>query len=337
MPGAGGDLAAAPAVRPAGTAASAARGRLAEGAARVHARRTRSAGSTAQPLERFCTATITSRPALRRELAAIRARGWSSSYEETNVGVWGIAVPVLSAADVVCAVGIAGPSPRLTAERVRQDVQPRPRGGHRHRPGARAHRAGGNGHRRRASARRKRPRKHVRGVRDDRHAAIGGQGRDRDRRGQGDRLRSSASTWRRTAPTSRWPGGTTTRCGPGPPNSTRSTRAATACRSAATSRTRTQVQAMVSAVMELRRHRHPGQQRGRDRPDRDARAGLPGRGVPADPRPERDRHVPAVQARDPAPDRPGRRPHREHRRDVRAARLPEPQRLLGRPSGRSGA
>lgn len=78
---------------------------------------------TAQPLQRFCTATITSRPALRRELAAIRARGWSSSYEETNVGVWGVAVPVLSAADVVCAVGIAGPSPRLSEERVRRDVQ----------------------------------------------------------------------------------------------------------------------------------------------------------------------------------------------------------------------
>jgi IclR family transcriptional regulator, acetate operon repressor len=78
---------------------------------------------TAQPLERFCTATITSRPALRRELTAIRARGWSSSFEETNVGVWGIAVPVLSGADVVCAVGIAGPSPRLTVERVRRDVR----------------------------------------------------------------------------------------------------------------------------------------------------------------------------------------------------------------------
>lgn len=78
---------------------------------------------TAGPLERYCTATITSRQALRRELAAIRARGWSSSYEETNVGVWGIAVPVLSATDVVCAVGIAGPSPRLRAERVRRDVR----------------------------------------------------------------------------------------------------------------------------------------------------------------------------------------------------------------------
>ena len=77
----------------------------------------------ARPLERCCTATITGRRALRRELAAIRSRGWSSSYEETNVGVWGIAVPVLSAADVVCAVGIAGPSPRLTVERVRRDVR----------------------------------------------------------------------------------------------------------------------------------------------------------------------------------------------------------------------
>jgi len=78
---------------------------------------------TAQPLQRCCTATITTRAALLRELAAIRARGWSSSYEETNVGVWGIAVPVLSKADVVCAVGIAGPSPRLTDARVREDVR----------------------------------------------------------------------------------------------------------------------------------------------------------------------------------------------------------------------
>lgn len=75
-----------------------------------------------QPLERFCQFTITDPRALRRELKAIRARGWASSYEETNVGVWGIAVPVLSGTDVVCAVGIAGPSPRLSAERVRADI-----------------------------------------------------------------------------------------------------------------------------------------------------------------------------------------------------------------------
>ncbi|MGH3393567.1 MAG: IclR family transcriptional regulator [Streptosporangiaceae bacterium] len=75
-----------------------------------------------QPLKRFCRSTITSPAAIRRELNTIRTRGWAGSYEETNVGVWGVAVPVLSNSDVVCAVGIAGPSARLSPERVRQDV-----------------------------------------------------------------------------------------------------------------------------------------------------------------------------------------------------------------------
>jgi len=76
-----------------------------------------------RPLERLCAATITDPAALRRELEIISTRGWASSYEETNVGVWGLAVPVLSDTDVVCAVGIAGPSARLTVERVRRDVR----------------------------------------------------------------------------------------------------------------------------------------------------------------------------------------------------------------------
>jgi DNA-binding IclR family transcriptional regulator len=75
-----------------------------------------------QPLERFCRSTITSPAGLRRELDTIKTRGWAGSYEETNVGVWGIAVPVLSDSDVVCAVGIAGPSARLSAHRVHQDL-----------------------------------------------------------------------------------------------------------------------------------------------------------------------------------------------------------------------
>jgi DNA-binding IclR family transcriptional regulator len=74
------------------------------------------------PLERLCTATITDVPALRRDLQAIRERGWASSHEETNIGVWGIAVPVISEDDVVCAVGIAGPSTRLSDEVIRRDV-----------------------------------------------------------------------------------------------------------------------------------------------------------------------------------------------------------------------
>src|SRR5215472_11565012 len=75
-----------------------------------------------RPLERLCTATITDPRKLRRDLEAIRERGWASSYEETNVGVWGIAVPVISEDDVVCAVGIAGPSARLSDEGFRRDV-----------------------------------------------------------------------------------------------------------------------------------------------------------------------------------------------------------------------
>ena len=75
-----------------------------------------------QPLEQLCTATITEPRQLRRDLEAIRERGWASSYEETNLGVWGIAVPVISGDDVVCAVGIAGPSARLSDEGFRRDV-----------------------------------------------------------------------------------------------------------------------------------------------------------------------------------------------------------------------
>jgi len=75
------------------------------------------------PLDRLCQATIATSGSLRKELKKIRQRGWASSYEETNVGVWGVAVPVVNGRDeAVCAVGIAGPSARLTPKRVRDDV-----------------------------------------------------------------------------------------------------------------------------------------------------------------------------------------------------------------------
>jgi DNA-binding IclR family transcriptional regulator len=77
----------------------------------------------AGPLERLCTSTITDPDALRSELGLIRARGWASSLEETNVGAWGVAVPVLSGSNVVCAVGVAGPSARLSVAEVRRDVR----------------------------------------------------------------------------------------------------------------------------------------------------------------------------------------------------------------------
>jgi IclR family acetate operon transcriptional repressor len=75
-------------------------------------------------LEHLCASTITDPRLLRDELATIRRRGWAGSYEETNLGVWGVAVPALNGrGDVVCAVGIAGPSARLTPERVREDIE----------------------------------------------------------------------------------------------------------------------------------------------------------------------------------------------------------------------
>ena len=53
----------------------------------------------------------------------IRDRGWATSFEETNLGVWGVAVPVLDdRGGVVCAVGIAGPSARLARDRLGDHV-----------------------------------------------------------------------------------------------------------------------------------------------------------------------------------------------------------------------
>lgn len=75
-----------------------------------------------RPLDRLCTSTITEPGRLRRDLELIRERGWASSHEEANVGAWGIAVPVISEDDVVCAVGIAGPAFRLSDEVLRRDV-----------------------------------------------------------------------------------------------------------------------------------------------------------------------------------------------------------------------
>jgi DNA-binding IclR family transcriptional regulator len=72
-----------------------------------------------RPLEHLCHNTITDPAMLREELTRIREAGWASSFEETNLGVWGLAVPILDARDaIVCAIGIAGPSARLAQERI---------------------------------------------------------------------------------------------------------------------------------------------------------------------------------------------------------------------------
>jgi DNA-binding IclR family transcriptional regulator len=78
----------------------------------------------ARPLEHLCQNTITDQAPLRAELETIRAAGWATSFEETNLGVWGLAVPILDDRGiVVCAVGIAGPSARLDQARIAELVE----------------------------------------------------------------------------------------------------------------------------------------------------------------------------------------------------------------------
>jgi IclR family acetate operon transcriptional repressor len=76
-----------------------------------------------RPLERLCRATITDAEALVGNLDEIRERGWAISFEETNVGVWGVAVPVLDRrGEIAASLGLAGPSARLSQPEVSDHV-----------------------------------------------------------------------------------------------------------------------------------------------------------------------------------------------------------------------
>jgi len=58
--------------------------------------------------------TVATVPALERELAEIRERGWASEREEAVLGEIGVAAPVFGRGlNVVGAIGIAGPAERL--------------------------------------------------------------------------------------------------------------------------------------------------------------------------------------------------------------------------------
>jgi DNA-binding IclR family transcriptional regulator len=70
-------------------------------------------------LPRLCRATITDPAELRDSLEEIRKRGWATSYEETNLGAWGIALTLLdNKGSVVAAVGLAGPRVRMPRAKV---------------------------------------------------------------------------------------------------------------------------------------------------------------------------------------------------------------------------
>ena len=68
------------------------------------------------PLEKN---TITTPEAMRSELAAIRERGFATSFEETDRGAMGIAAPVYDhTGKLVAGIGIAAPVNRVTPEHV---------------------------------------------------------------------------------------------------------------------------------------------------------------------------------------------------------------------------
>lgn len=71
------------------------------------------------PLERFAPGTITDADALREQLVEIRARGWAASYEENNIGAWGLAAPILVGGRAVASVGFAAPTARHSDSAVR--------------------------------------------------------------------------------------------------------------------------------------------------------------------------------------------------------------------------
>jgi DNA-binding IclR family transcriptional regulator len=70
-------------------------------------------------LQRLAPGTVTDPSALREQLDEIRARGWASSYEENNVGAWGLAAPILVGDHVIASVGFAAPTARHSESAVR--------------------------------------------------------------------------------------------------------------------------------------------------------------------------------------------------------------------------
>jgi DNA-binding IclR family transcriptional regulator len=80
------------------------------------------ASGAARPkrLEAFTTRTIVDGTKLAAELAAVRARGWASEFEEHTVETAGIAAPIRGLGGlVVGAVGLTGRIERICDSRLR--------------------------------------------------------------------------------------------------------------------------------------------------------------------------------------------------------------------------
>jgi IclR family acetate operon transcriptional repressor len=72
-----------------------------------------------RPLERFTDRTVTTLPALPRDIQEIRSRGWSIDDEEHTLGMRCIAAPVFNEyAEAVAGISISGPAVRLPQDRI---------------------------------------------------------------------------------------------------------------------------------------------------------------------------------------------------------------------------
>jgi DNA-binding IclR family transcriptional regulator len=70
------------------------------------------------------TNTITDPVHLSKELEVIRRNGYASSYEETDIGAWGVATPIFDGrGQVVAAIGVAGPTTRYSEETANRYVE----------------------------------------------------------------------------------------------------------------------------------------------------------------------------------------------------------------------
>jgi DNA-binding IclR family transcriptional regulator len=66
-------------------------------------------------LQRFTDTTITTRAALRAELAEVRARGYAVSRGELEPALWGVSAPVLDGGRAVAVVSVWGAEARIRA------------------------------------------------------------------------------------------------------------------------------------------------------------------------------------------------------------------------------
>jgi DNA-binding IclR family transcriptional regulator len=71
----------------------------------------------AAKLHRYTPASVTKPASLEAELTRVREQGWASTTEEFELGLNAVAAPIVGATgEVVAAVGVSGPSYRLTVE-----------------------------------------------------------------------------------------------------------------------------------------------------------------------------------------------------------------------------